>query len=1164
MAPPQHGRATSPSPAPASSLDIASTSQLNLDAMPSTSTSTLAQCHHDSKPSRPSPSASRTRPLRIRRALASLVIASTLACNEGLVQGATALAIPSRGVAGQDAQATSIAAGAAGKGQGGHEYQQAGQYGQRDERVRRQEDEEAPVLKVGKFTIDEGRPVPPATSSGETTKTRAAKAAASSSSTAQPSKSTSSSSSASSSTASLTPPAGRWGQSASYLAHNETILFIGGEVSNGSHTSLTNDVFALNVSSLLNNTTSGPVDPWQKLNSSGLPAHSFAASAVVASNSTEHVWLMGGETVGCEAAAAWTWTAGADMNSTWAAVNATNAQRKARAQAVQLPSSNNSSSSSFLVLGGRDVSANCSSSKAKRHYNAANISSSIWTLPTTTNSTSHRWALSAPQNRNVTVALGNGEFNMAEYSTSPLPWNNNATAFLGGLTTSGSYASLAKFWSYEPANATWTQVNTTGDIPMGRRGHTSTLLSDGRIAMIGGLLENGTYTDHVYLLNATASPAVWSKANYTAKGSMPAPAKAYHSTVRVGEVLVVAFGATNPTNSTAAIEERGESSNALASSLFYLDTASDGGWGWHDSIQGVLAARGVMYAAAKDPSAVKKTGDAEAADENGDSAAATASASASASTSPSASAQASPSIAASAAITASNSLKQAANVASPTVASPSATALSDATVSAPSASSTAAPEEDDASASVFPSADSATASMATGSELAPSASLPPSPSPSADGASSTEAASKDDQAVATAITSAASVATSSVATSNNNGDLNNYGPSSSSNATRNNAIAGSLLGAAALAAAIGGLYAYKSRCEAQKHGKEQADKEANAGGRGGDDGLTAPPVSALWFNNLRRKASRTGTNGRVDEPFAQGRIDPFRDPIGLTPNVMPAERLSFSVPQDHLPPRTLRDSLAATASPMGRFPDFVKAGMPNKFAKTPQDAIVPADGLVSPRLPAGGAIAAAAGAGAAGKRAASAPRPQPRAVSQRYLDLDFTPQQPSSSLSSPWATMADSNRSMEDVSDGEASHRSYPFLAAVPRGSESGASGYAPNTPSTLCNEITPSGYAAGGTPTFRDPFADSSNGKRRVSEPTSLSRSGSSVYSCPSADGEMANKRRRSFGVARKGSAFGYDATYLGVPASDDRRRSSAGRRGPLRVANPEEVLEEEETDAE
>jgi hypothetical protein len=240
-----------------------------------------------------------------------------------------------------------------------------------------------------------------------------------------------------SSSASSSHLSGRWGHTSTYLEDEQTILFIGGQVANGSSLEFTNDVFALNVSSLVTNSTSGPRKSWTKLTSDGLEPHAFAGQAVTQSKSgTDQIWLFGGYTDNCSASAAWTWTASEGMNKSWSAVGPTEGlTRKARAPVMGVPAGTglahgqNATGTAVMMLGGLDVTNDCSS--------AGNASTNddgavVWQL-------NHHNLTSV---REMAVKDGNGTFSLIDYSTVVVPAKGlgNSTIFFGGMTSHDVFA----------------------------------------------------------------------------------------------------------------------------------------------------------------------------------------------------------------------------------------------------------------------------------------------------------------------------------------------------------------------------------------------------------------------------------------------------------------------------------------------------------------------------------------------------------------------------------------------------------------------------------------------------------------------------------------------------------------------------------------------------
>ncbi|CAO1635509.1 unnamed protein product [Jaminaea pallidilutea] len=686
------------------------------------------------------------------------------------------------------------------------------------------------------------------------------------------------------------PSSGRWGQTATYLPGAQVIMYIGGQVFNNSKPTLTNDVFALNVSALVNDdnsTAAATASPWMKLSSSGLPPHAYAAHATLSSDKSEQLWLFGGNTDNCSASSAWTWTAESGdhgLNGTWSSVNVTDGatSRRARAQAIRAPAgllsgSNKSASAAnetaFMLIGGRDASADCDVTTQKKRA-IESLTADFWTVSANSvNRSSNATATSSASLKTLPLDIGNGNFSLVDYSTVMVPSANatsakqGKTVYLGGLTSKSDYAPWNHFWSLDPWQSKWDKWTAQGDVPSGRRGHTSTLLSDGRIVVIGGLLEGGHFTNEVFVLDGRQSPANWTKATYAKNSTMEAPVKAYHSTVLVNDVLIVAFGAEhNPSSSSKARRAEARSQSQSESSIFYLDTASAGGWRWSDSIEDVLANRpntALSRAGSKATSQQPVSAD-----------------SSSSSTSSTASPRIDPNTASTVApATPAASISSAATAAAKTATVTDSAAPEDTTATAAAPASSAA-----ASSSSIPvDSDESSASQTSDSTAAAETSTTGSSDDSSEvGASPTTPSAATQPAATTNVGSTTSSSNnnnagdgssnSSNGSDNSNTDGNTGANSSSGGsgdggdksgsadtATKTGAIAGSLLGAAALVGAVGGLYAYKKRREAHQYGNQRADsvlhkmrihRNAKAAATGRSP---LPPVSALWFNNVRRR-----------------------------------------------------------------------------------------------------------------------------------------------------------------------------------------------------------------------------------------------------------------------------------------------------------------------
>lgn len=731
-----------------------------------------------------------------------------------------------------------------------------------------------------------------------------------------------------------TVPSGRWGQTATYLPGEKTVVFVGGQVANGSSLTLTNDIFALNISSLATNSTSGPLQPWQQLSSAELPAHAFASSVVTSVNGTDQLWLIGGYTNNCSDAAAWTWSpsGGNGLNNSWLSIDlpaSSQPPRRARATAIEVPT-HNSTETSYLLLGGKKVAAQCASQSATvKRETTSPVTADLWTLPATFIGNTAADRGSNPVSvQTWAVDSSHGEFSLLDYSTVTLPTSSAAlsdkgtTLFLGGLTASSQFASFEAPWKYDPWTGAWNRLATTGEVPEGRRGHTSTLLKDGRVVVLGGILQNGTVTSEVYVLDPAQTPAEWKKVTFAADETIASPAKAYHSTVLINDVLVMGFG--------GSISEEKNTRSTSPSILFYLDTASPNNWRWSDSIEGVLESRGVV---------------------------------------------------------ASGSANQQ-NAAVSTINNGEESSKS-AVSAAPDGSQTSPKSPEGNAGATSESSTDASSVENNGS----SANVGDSPS-SVDGASSVGTKTGSDngevsQSTSSPAQAAAANSASPAPTSSSNSDN-----SSDSSSGTKAAVAGGLLGAAALAAVCGGLYAYKKRRDAHQHGNMQSEETANSAPRGSRPSL--PPVSALWFNNVKPKRAE---NEEAEASFTQS-------PAGG----------SFQVVRK-MPGRK---SLGPRES--GWAPSFMQGN----------------DNLVTPYV------------------MSSAARPD-TVCDDPYLSLDQTPfvgathqlLGPPTNASSYPRFGKSSDSLANDISDGEASHFSYPYLSGMHRASVGGNETYEAS-PSTL------------------------------------------------------------------------------------------------------------------
>ena len=102
---------------------------------------------------------------------------------------------------------------------------------------------------------------------------------------------------------------------------------------------------------------------------------------------------------------------------------------------------------------------------------------------------------------------------------------------------------------------------------------------DGKVYVYGGYKKHGTKhnavskvpTDEMYVLDASTTPAVWSKVNYQdppENGPLPSK-RAYHSAVMVDDVMVVAFGQQHK-GTAYGLEKRGGTNQNSSEPLVML------------------------------------------------------------------------------------------------------------------------------------------------------------------------------------------------------------------------------------------------------------------------------------------------------------------------------------------------------------------------------------------------------------------------------------------------------------------------------------------------------------------------------------------------------------------------------------------------------------------
>ena len=694
-------------------------------------------------------------------------------------------------------------------------------------------------------------------------------------------------------------PAARWGHTSTYLPSQDVVLIVGGQTSKSGN--ITNDVFALDVSELRssnNQTSSGSSNKWTRLSSEGLPAHAFAASVLESKAGGNDLWLIGGVTQDCNTdAPAYRWTApqGNLTQSKWTNVTLDNAPTRRRgASAVGIATSD-----SFMVVGGTADASVCytgtKSGKEAQSYSGVDV----W-LP-------GRSSQSSVEVQSLAIDARLESMPLSNYATVVLPGNATASSgvsdrvvFLGGRDASGELAKLNRIWAMDLSTGGWGQLKTTGPAPSGREGLTAVLARDGRVVVHGGYVaDSARPSSETYVLDLSRSPAVWSKATLTAESTTP-PARAYHSAVMAGDVMVVAFGQEG--RASRANVER----DAAPAQVQFLDlSAGPEPWTWSDSMSSIAA----MHATAAKPtsplahsadsssSQTIKLGDDETesvsdSTQSTTSTAQTQSSNANSNSNASTSSNSKSNSNQNADASSSSAQTTEGKEQSPSAASSSSDSN---TESAPNAqtgaetSATGANSNNNANSDVGPSGDAAS----TGAQAAPGvqsegqsdgtssgaaaqdgSSSNQSQGPSSGDQGSGEASGPSSSEPSTGQTqdggkdAAASQANAAAPASGDAANAPAPAPASApagdegahgTSSQQKGAIAGSLLGAAAVAAAIGGLYAYRKRKEAAAYAAGQASVESK---EDPEDDARGPPVSNLWLHQPAVWASAAGKSIR--------------------------------------------------------------------------------------------------------------------------------------------------------------------------------------------------------------------------------------------------------------------------------------------------------------
>lgn len=421
----------------------------------------------------------------------------------------------------------------------------------------------------------------------------------------------------------------RWGQTSAFMPSSNRVLFTGGQVRSAEDgvIRVTNDVFTLDMSNgtiangYLVHTTEAGQNRWHRSSSDALPPHAFAARAVThtGNHQGEQVFVIGGATADCSISNSpiYVWKAAkhGQESGSWSAPNITMAQkippRRRGMSAMQVPvtiglnsseaeTARQAGGSSFMVLGGYTdyTTCNSSTSSSSQPPNAYPYVD-IWTTDKTGKSMSVR-----------TLPIDSKMPNMSiyDYSAVILPANetakqNTRIMFVGGRDEFGAFTPMNRLWTLDVETNVWQRMETTNgsatglDIPLGRTGHSSTLMDDGTVLVHGGYVTlDGSQppSNDTYLLDPRVAPAVWNKLYPKSTGGST-PGKAYHTAIMANGIYLVAFGQQGNVNSSSSntLQQRRDSDsiNPQSSPVLYLDTRSSEPWSWTTDLGTILAAR---------------------------------------------------------------------------------------------------------------------------------------------------------------------------------------------------------------------------------------------------------------------------------------------------------------------------------------------------------------------------------------------------------------------------------------------------------------------------------------------------------------------------------------------------------------------------------------------
>ena len=755
-------------------------------------------------------------------------------------------------------------------------------------------------------------------------------------------------------------PEPRWGASAAFLNGLQAIVFSGGQMGEKGH--ITNETLLLDMSGLTNlQSIRAAVNatPWLKHHNNHLgapaPSTAYAASRVSTSvcgatdgHAVDTLWLAGGKTEDCSSQSMLYTYSMERKNDTIVGVwhdissNGTMPRRRAHAQAAFTGFNfAGGDDVSMIVLGGQDWDEACRRNH-KGHTKYAfsldqwiigNVMDQQCEMPRHTK----RVGIQTYAYRDTLDTVP-----VIDYAGVSMPAIENAQTkhteepflLLGGRSKDHKLVDLHRPWAIDLASGNWSRWITTGDIPSPRVGHSAVHAMDGKVYVYGGYKKHGTKhnavskvpTDEMYVLDASSTPAVWSKVNYQdppENGPLPSK-RAYHSAVMVDDVMVVAFGQQHKGTAYGLEKRGGTNQNSSEPLVMYMETRNNiMGFRWTDKLSAIVSARiteNLLGVQTKTQNAKYLS---TSSDENQKT-----KSKPSSMPLPDMSRVPTP-IERHSSIVSVQSKSHASAMSASSVSSVSASraSVSRASVSRASVSRASASQ---ASVSRAKAEASRTAAANKGSNQAQGHGQQQGQEPAQGQAPGQAQGQGQDQGQAKNGGGNGDKSSDGNSDSSEQADKNGDNKKENQSTTSSGAIAGGVLGACALAvgAVVGGLYAYRKRRESQKI----AELRSNGvlyNSRAGDP-ESAPPVSSLWLQRPLKEVIQPG-GGLCDSNMSAASMQGH---VGTPLSASSAGGRSIGSDERH----EVRGPRSAYATGAGAMPDYTGAGVPGStYSAMPQE-----------------------------------------------------------------------------------------------------------------------------------------------------------------------------------------------------------------------------------